>query len=101
MRVICCVVGLVFVLGAIAGCANLGETKISSPYITQVERQDQKVDGNRGYIQGTPPPAEDLTGRKRPLITVDVDLPRTSSEAGIPDTKFTNTRKSESTENVK
>lgn len=71
-----------------AGCANLGETKVSKPYIMEVDRIDQKIEGNRGYIKGTPPPAEDKTGRKRPLITVDVDLPRTSQEAGIPDTRF-------------
>ncbi len=88
MKTMCLAVVAFLIIGTLAGCANLGETKISKPYIMEVDRVDQKVDGNRGYIKGTPPPAEDKTGRKRPLITIDVDLPRTSDEAGIPDTRF-------------
>ena len=49
--------------------------------------------GNRGYIKGTPPPPEDKTGRKRPFIAVDVDLPRTSKEAGVPETRMVNLSK--------
>ena len=52
-----------------AGCE-----KISKPYIMTVDRTDQKVDGNRGYLKGTPPPAGDNSGRKRSLIAVDMDL---------------------------
>jgi len=63
------------------------------PYVTQVERKDQNIAGNRGYLKGTPPPPEDKTGRKRPFLTIDIDLPRTSGEAGIPETKFANTSK--------
>jgi hypothetical protein len=42
----------------------------------EVPRGDQKMDsGNRGYLKGTPPPAEDRTGLKRPFLAVDVDVP--------------------------
>ncbi len=78
----------VCVVMALAGCANFGETKVTMPYVMQTERLDQKIEGNRGYLKGTPPPAEDKTGRKRPFIAVDVDLPQTSKEAGIPETQI-------------
>ena len=88
MRTLFFVLAAFLVIGALAGCANFGETKVSMPYIMQTDRVDQKIDGNRGYIKGTPPPPEDKTGRKRSWIALDVDLPRSSHEAGIPDTKF-------------
>ena len=79
----------------LTGCANFGETKVSMPYITEVDRKDQMVAGNRGYIKGTPPAAEDKTGRKRTFITVDVDLPKSSKEAGIQETHFAGTKTTE------
>ena len=57
-----------------AAVALVGCEKISKPYIMTVDRVDQKVEGNRGYLKGTPPPAEDHTGSKRTLIAVDMDL---------------------------
>ena len=57
-----------------AAMALVGCEKISKPYIMTVDRVDQKVEGNRGYLKGTPPPAQDRTGLKRPLIAVDMDL---------------------------
>ena len=57
-----------------AAMALVGCESISKPYIMTVDRTDQKVDGNRGYLKGTPPPAEDHTGSKRSLIAVDMDL---------------------------
>ena len=57
-----------------AAVALVGCEKISKPYIMTVDRTDQKVEGNRGYLKGTPPPAVDNTGRKRSLIAVDMDL---------------------------
>ncbi|MDP3804323.1 MAG: hypothetical protein Q8Q87_02085 [Candidatus Omnitrophota bacterium] len=81
------------VVMSLAGCANFAETKVSMPYVMQTERLDQKIEGNRGYLKGTPPPAEDKTGRKRPFIAIDVDLPQTSREAGIPETKMVNASK--------
>ena len=93
MKLFCLVFAAMLVMGGLIGCANFGETKVSMPYVTEVERTDQKIEGNRGYLKGTPPPAEDKTGRKRPFLTVDVDLPRTSSEYGVPETRFVNTNK--------
>lgn len=81
------------IMAALAGCANFGETKVSMPYVTEVDRTDQIVEGNQGYLKGTVPSSENMTGKKRPFITIDVDLPRTSKEAGIPDTKIINTSK--------
>ena len=63
---------LVVVLAVMAGF--MGCERISKPYIMTVDRTDQKVAGNRGYLQGTPPPAEERIGLKRPLIAVDMDL---------------------------
>ena len=57
-----------------AAMALVGCEKISKPYIMTVDRADQKVEGNRGYLKGTPPPAVDHTGSKRSLIAVDMDL---------------------------
>ncbi|MDD5496788.1 MAG: hypothetical protein PHP46_06825 [Candidatus Omnitrophica bacterium] len=63
-------VAVVCVAIALVGCE-----KISKPYIMTVDRVDQKVDaGNRGYLVGTPPPADERSGLKRPLIAVDMDL---------------------------
>jgi len=77
---------------AVAGCSTAsGSTKVSGPYIMQTERVDQVVEGNRGYLKGTPPPPEDLTGRKRPLIAVDIDLPPTNKEANVPETHLVKT----------
>ena len=41
-----------------AAMALVGCEKISKPYIMTVDRVDQKVDGNRGYLKGTPPPVQ-------------------------------------------
>ncbi|MDD5135726.1 MAG: hypothetical protein PHX20_02315 [Candidatus Omnitrophica bacterium] len=63
-------------LVAIAGIAValVGCEKISKPYIMTVDRTDQVVQGNKGYLQGTPPPSEERVGLKRSLIAVDMDL---------------------------
>ncbi len=63
-----------FVLALCVSIGLVGCESISKPYITSVDRVDQKVEGNRGFLKGTPPPAEDRTGAKRELITVDMDL---------------------------
>ena len=54
--------------------ALVGCERISKPYIMTVDRVDQKVEGNRGYLQGTPPPQERNSNPKRQLIAVDMDL---------------------------
>jgi len=51
-----------------AGCG------IRSIHPQKFDRVDQRIEGNRGYLKGTPPPAEDRTGLKRELMAVDVDL---------------------------
>ena len=61
----------------VALCVAIGLTgceRISKPYIMTVDRVDQKVEGNRGYLKGTPPPAQERANLKRPLIAVDMDL---------------------------
>ncbi|GEM_PF-6235773 len=65
---------LYFLLALAVVVGLTGCEKISKPYIITVDRQDQKVAGNMGYLKGTPPPGEDKTGRKRELIAVDMDL---------------------------
>ncbi len=52
----------------LAGCG------VRSIHPQKFDRVDQKIVGNRGYLKGTPPPAEDRTGLKRELMAVDVDL---------------------------
>lgn len=49
---------------------------VSKPYIMKVDRTDQKVEGNRGYLKGTPPPEAPRTNLQRELIAVDIDLPK-------------------------
>jgi hypothetical protein len=57
----------------LAGCCG-----VSAPYIMQTDRVDQDVaSGNKGYLKGTPPPSDDRSNLKRPLIAVDIDLPDT------------------------
>jgi len=65
---------LYLVLALAVAIGLTGCEKISKPYVMTVDRTDQKVAGNRGYMKGTPPSAEDKTGRKRELIAVDMDL---------------------------
>lgn len=65
---------LYWALVVCAAVALVGCERISKPYIMTVDRVDQKVEGNRGYLKGTPPPAQDRTGLKRSLIAVDMDL---------------------------
>ena len=69
MKIMVVFLGLCIAIG-LAGC------EMSKPYVMTVDRIDQKVDeGNRGYLKGTPPPAQDRAGLKRPLIAVDIGLP--------------------------
>ncbi|MDO8525635.1 MAG: hypothetical protein Q7S07_04015 [Candidatus Omnitrophota bacterium] len=54
--------------------AAIGCERISKPYIMTVDRVDQKVDGNKGYLTGTPPPSQERANLKRSLIAVDMDF---------------------------
>lgn len=65
---------LSLVLIACIALASAGCERISKPYIMTVDRVDQKVEGNRGYLKGTPPPEQRMTNPKRSLIAVDMDL---------------------------
>lgn len=49
--------------------------RVSMPYVMKIDRVDQEMRiGNRGYLKGTPPPAEDRSSLKREFIAVDIDL---------------------------
>ena len=65
---------LALVLIACIALTAIGCERISKPYIMTVDRTDQKVEGNRGYLKGTPPPEQERKNLKRPLIAVDMDL---------------------------
>lgn len=66
---------LVVVTLGIALTFGLIGCNVSKPYITETNRTDQAISGNRGYLKGTPPPEAERNGLKRQLITVDIDLP--------------------------
>jgi len=75
MRIVFAVlVSAVLVIGII-GC------NVSKPYIIKTDRVDQELAGNRGYLAGTPPPAENRAALKRSLIAVDIDLPQVKGKA--------------------
>ncbi|MDD5428558.1 MAG: hypothetical protein PHI58_04900 [Candidatus Omnitrophica bacterium] len=74
-----CLVLVVISAVALAGCES-----VSKPYIMTVDRVDQKVEGNKGYLKGTPPPSQERTGLTRPLIAVDMDLVSIQGKATKP-----------------
>jgi len=52
-------------------------------YEIKKDRVDQRVEGNRGYIKGTPPPAPIKGGvPKRTLIGIDMEVPILPGEKG-------------------
>jgi hypothetical protein len=74
-------VALAVAIAAMAGCAECGY-KVSRPYVGRMERVDQIIEGNRGYLKGTPPPVGERS-TTRQLFTVDVDLPDRVSEKPV------------------
>ncbi len=79
MRAFLAVVVIAAVAIAAAGCGN-----VSKPYVMKTDRIDQKLEeGNRGYLEGTPPPVGDRGDLKRPWIAVDVDLPESSGTSSV------------------
>ncbi len=53
-----------------AGCSNV------RTYTFQKDRVDQKAEGNRGYLMGTPPPAPaEREVPKRTLFGLDIEIP--------------------------
>ena len=77
---------LSLVLIACIALTVVGCERISKPYIMTVDRVDQKVEGNRGYLKGTPPPLKERTNLTRPLIAVDMDLVEIKGKATQPTT---------------
>ena len=53
---------------ALSGCS------VERVYTFQKDRVDQSVEGNRGYLVGTPPPATATEPSKRTLIGVDIEV---------------------------
>ena len=84
--------GLYLVLALCVAVALVGCEKISKPYIMTVDRVDQKVEGNRGYLKGTPPPAQERTNLTRQLIAVDMDLVSIQGKPTQPTTIVTKTK---------
>ena len=80
MRVAILIVLTVAMALAATGCAPW---TVSRPYVGTMTRVDQNIEkGNRGYLLGeAPAPGERKLTRQ--LITVDVDVPTTASEAPI------------------
>ncbi|MFH1790955.1 MAG: hypothetical protein ABH885_03100 [Candidatus Omnitrophota bacterium] len=55
---------------AVTGCSRV------DTYTYKRDRVDQDVvDGNRGFMYGTPPPADDRSGLKRTMFGMDVEVP--------------------------
>lgn len=55
---------------ALAGCSNVKVYKFKK------DRVDQRNEGNRGYLLGTPPPAPVVRDvPKRTMIGVDIEIP--------------------------
>ena len=64
------VVALLVMLMVLAGCSSV------RTYTFKKDRVDQGVEeGNKGYLEGTPPPAEDRGELKRTMVGADVDVP--------------------------
>lgn len=72
--------GMVF----LSGCAGQRTGTGVEIYTFEQERVDQELDGNRGYLMGTPPEAPRDRKTTRTLIGVDVELPTArEGEEGI------------------
>lgn len=70
-------ISLLLILFILAGCSDV------KTYIYKRDRVDQEMGaGNRGYIYGTPPPAESREGLERTIIGVDVEIPILPWEKG-------------------
>lgn len=79
--------GIAAALLCVAVIFGLMGCNVSKPYITETDRVDQQLTGNRGYLVGTPPPAAERNNLKRPFITVDIDFPEIKGQAA-PKTKL-------------
>lgn len=60
-----------FLLLIFTGCGANVRT-----YTLEIDRSDQNLEGNRGYIHGTPPSVKRSgTQKKRTIVGVDIELP--------------------------
>ncbi|MFH1594076.1 MAG: hypothetical protein ABID09_05220 [Candidatus Omnitrophota bacterium] len=65
-------VAIVFFSVAVSGCS----TPSVKTYTFKKDRVDQRIEGNRGYVLGTPPPAPvEREVPKRTLFGVDIEIP--------------------------
>lgn len=63
--------GILLIAIALAGCASVKTTT----YTFTKDRVDQVVEGNRGYLLGTPPALTDRSQPpKRTMIGIDVEI---------------------------
>ena len=61
-------VALLLLSIALSGCSNV------RTYTFKKDRVDQRMEGNRGFLQGTPPPAPVRDVPKRTMFGVDVEI---------------------------
>jgi hypothetical protein len=54
---------------ALSGCSNV------RAYTFKKDRVDQRPEGNKGYIMGTPPPAPIEEPKKRTMFGLDIEIP--------------------------
>lgn len=59
----------------LTGCAAKQDETGISVYTFEVEREDQDLAGNRGYLMGTPPPVDEDRPTTRTFIGVDIIMP--------------------------
>lgn len=65
-----CIIVMMILVFAISGCSRI------KTYTYERDRVDQAMQqGNRGYMLGTPPPAESREGFKRKMIGTDIEVP--------------------------
>ena len=72
---------VIIVLASLSGCGANVRT-----YTFEIDRPDQKLEGNKGYLMGQPPAKKVKRETKRTIIGVDVELPTTKEfidETGI------------------
>ena len=70
--------GILIVLLSASGCASTGEKPIEIYTFTK-DRVDQKIEGNQGYLVGTPvEKVSDNRSTTRTLIGIDILLPGSS-----------------------
>ena len=65
--IFCCILLVMFIA---SGC-------VVRTYTTEMDRVDQEIRGNRGFIMGTPPPVSETedTKKTREIYNIEVELP--------------------------